>query len=129
MPGYGDLFVGGIKPIVSAALEVSHRLAVGTGSLTWMTVHNYNATARTVLLLDTASVTQPANGAVTPIWAYPIAGSTATGPGAFGVDFTNPPIQFVNGLWVIMTTSLTTPFTLTAAGASDGYFSAGVNLA
>lgn len=118
----GDLLYTGVKPVVSTALEGSHRLAVGSGSIYTLTTHNYNATARTILLFDSATL--PANGGVTPIWAFPIAALSTT-PGTVTVSWSDIPLGFVNGLWVCLSTVLTTPFTLTLAGV-DGFFSAQV---
>ncbi len=125
MPSPGDLYVGGIKPVVSSALTSAFQLsAKGPGVLYDLTALNFNATARMVLLLD--QVPSPANASgtsVSPIWFYPIAG-LATTPGPVGLGYFVPPIQFVNGLWVILSTVLTTPYTATTSTTADGAFSA-----
>lgn len=121
MPTFPELLIGGVAPIVSATLEVSHQLATKSGSISSLTAHNYNASARMVLLIDSA--TAPTAGAVTPIWAFPIA-ALATTPGTVDEKWNSGTLQFKNGLWVGLSTVLTTPFTLTLAGANDGFFSA-----
>lgn len=126
MPNIGDLAVGGIRPIVSVALEAQHQMALGSGVLYNLTVLNYGAAANLVLLLDqTASPAGYSGTAVTPIWAYPIAASAAGGPGLLTVGgaFLTPPIAFRNGLWVMLSSGLTTPFSATS-GTASGYFSA-----
>ncbi len=121
MASIGDLIIGGHTPIVSQTFEVSHQLAkTGPGQVYDLTAHNYNASVRMVLLLD--QIAAPVNGAVTPIFAWPIAGSTAGGPGTFSLAYLVPPLRFLNGLWVILSTVMTTPFTLTTAGATDAYY-------
>lgn len=136
MPGYGDIFVGGLPPTTSPALANGLQLAGKTGAITWLTVHNYNAAARMVLLLSALPANNPNpivyNGiAVSPIWAYPISGASGGIPGTLPVDWTNPPVQFTGQLWVVLSTVLTTPYTCTTSTSSpgDGYFAAGVNLA
>lgn len=123
MPTFPELMIGGIAPVYSTALEAAHQLATKSGSIETLTVLNTNATARFVLLLD--QLTSPAGQttlAVTPIWAFPVNGLSTT-PGTLSVDWTVGTMQFKNGLWVVLSTVLTTPFSLTTAGA-DGYFSA-----
>lgn len=124
MPGYADLFVGGIKPGQSTALENSHRIAVGTGALTTLSVLNFDTTARLILLFDTASATQPTNGAgATPVYFFPIAAGTSNGPAqGLGFDWTIPPLQFTNGLWIVVSSTITTPFTLTAVTTNQCCF-------
>lgn len=126
MPNIGDLAVGGIRPVVSPALQAALQLAIGSGVVYNLVVLNYAAAASQVLLLDqTASPAGYSGTAVTPIWAFPIAASTAAGPGTLGGGaFLTPPIAFRNGLWVMLSTVITSPFTATAAGATAGYFSA-----
>lgn len=121
MPDFPELLIGGVAPVVSTALEANHQLATKSGSISSLTVHNYAGSARLVLLIDSA--TTPANGAVTPIWAFPIA-ALATTPGTVDRNWIAGTLQFKNGLWVGLSTVLTTPFTLTLAGATDGFFSA-----
>lgn len=124
--GIGDLYVGGLTPVVSTALEVSHQLASVGGSITALTIHNYSGSPAMVMLLDQTAA--PTNGSVTPIWAYPIAGTSANGPGALSPDWTFAPLGFVHGLYVVLSTVTTTPFTLTQTTAV-GFFSATVNTA
>lgn len=126
MPGVGDLLVGGINPIPSTQLENSHQLAIGTGSLNWLVALNFAGSARLILLID--SLAAPVAGPVAPDWFEPIA-ALATTPGVLARTWTTAPLQFEAGLWVVMSTTLTTPFTYVVAGATDGAFSAGINLA
>lgn len=129
MPGIGDAIVGGIFPVVSAALEKVHQLAIGTGCVTSLTVHNYNATARTILLLDqTATPIAFSTTAVTPIWAMPVAGLSTT-PGFVDKDWTVAPLQFKNGLWIVLSTVLNNPFSCTTTGTADLFVSATINQA
>lgn len=129
MPSVGDIFVGGIAPVVSQKLEQDHQLATKTGSLTSLTVHNYNATARMILLLDqTADPTLYVAQAVLPIWFMPISGLSTT-PGFVDKDWTVAPLQFKNGLWIVLSTVLTTPFSCTTTATNDLAMSGSVNLA
>ena len=128
MPNVGDLLIGGSLPIASIALEGAHQLATKTGSISLITVLNYNATPRHVLFLDQlASPAAYSTQAVTPIWFYAVAGLASNLPGFFKIDFANAPIQFKNGLWVVMSSVNTTPFSCTTV-AADMAMSALVNL-
>jgi hypothetical protein len=126
----GDLFIGGHTPVVSTALEPSHRLlATGPGALYDLTVLNFNASARLVLVIDSNSLTAPTtiDGVSNRlIWSFPVAGLSTT-PGPLAAAWEIPPMRFLNGLWVALSTTLTTPFTIVAAG-NDGFFSALVGL-
>ena len=121
MASVGDLYIGGLDAFASPSLENFRQVKVaGPICLYSLTAHNYNATARMILLIDSA--TQPVNGAVTPKWAWPIAASTAAGPGVVSAEWAIPPLKFINGMWVCLSTVLTTPFTLTFPVTNDGYF-------
>jgi hypothetical protein len=123
----GDLYISGIKPVVSTALEASHRLsATGPGVLYYLNAQNYNATGRLLLLIDSASASVPTTTAGL-IWVGVMAGLSTVPVGPINHLVGVPPIQFVNGLWAVLTTSLTTPYTVTAAGA-DMFISALVQL-
>jgi len=118
----GDLYITGIKPVASAALEASHRLsAVGPGVLYDLNVQNYNATGRLLLLIDSSSASAPTT-ATGLIYVLPLPG-LSTLPTRADQGWEVPPLQFVNGLWAVLTTSLTTPFTVSAAG-NDMFISA-----
>ena len=128
MANIGDLIVGGVYPVVSGALGKGLELSTKAGELHAITIHNYNATARMVLLLDqTADPTSYSAQAVTPLWALPITGSGTGGPGYITADWTTVPLAFKNGLWVLLSTVLTTPFSATATGTADGFFSAQID--
>lgn len=120
----GDLYITGIKPVVSNQLEPNHQLsAKGPGVLYNLNVQNYNATGRLLLLIDSASVGAPTGIATgTLLYVLPLPG-LSTLPTRADQVWHIPPIAFVNGLWAVLTTSLTTPYTITAAG-NDMYISA-----
>lgn len=122
----GDLYVNGLTPIVSSALGTTTQVATVGGSITALSVLNFGTTALMVLVVDTTTVPSP--GAVAPIWAQPIAGTSSTGPGAMSADWSFAPLGFNKGLCVLLSTVTTTPFTYTAATAV-GFFSATVNTA
>lgn len=126
MANIGDLYVGGLKPVVSTALEASHQLsATGPGVLYYLNAQNYNLAGRILLLIDSSSTTVPTT-ATGLIWATPLPPSSAAA-NQFVTRMDNnwnvPPMQFVNGLWAVLTTTLTTPFTVTAA-SNDMFISA-----
>lgn len=126
MANIGDLYITGIKPVVSTALEANHRLsATGPGVLYYLNAQNYNLSGRLVLLIDSSSATAPTT-ATGLLWAGVLpaaqpAGNNPVTPKDMVWDV--PPMQFINGLWVVLSTILTTPFTIAAATA-DGFFSA-----
>ena len=125
MASVGDLLIGGLESSKTTALANAFQIkANGPVSLSTLTVHNYNASARMVLLLDLVlapSVTVPQAGAYFPVYAFPIAASTTAGPGAFTFQWAPFPLKFVSGCWVVLSTTLTSPFVLTYSGTSDGY--------
>lgn len=119
MPGVGDALIGGIKPVVTTALTGAFNIsAKGPGALTALTVMNFDTGGgRMVLLLDqVASPAAFSATAVTPIWFWFLAAASSTVPTAVAADWTVAPLQFVNGLWVVLSTVLTTPFSCTTAG-------------
>jgi len=123
VPNVGDLFVGGVRPTLSGALLPAFQIEDECGALYDITILNFSASARLVMLLDQlASPIGAVGQAVNPLWVYPIAGSTAFGPGTLPVGYLIPPLQFLNGLWAVLSTNLTNPYSLTTTATNDGAF-------
>jgi hypothetical protein len=130
MPNRLDNF-NGIKEVVSTVLENSHILITpttfGIGGpfvLTYLQAFNFD-TSNPYMILVFDATTVPANGTVTPAyWTYvPVA--TSTVPGFIGVEYFYPK-RFTNGIVVAGSTTVTTPFTLALATASELAFDAQV---
>lgn len=123
MPNFGDIQVGGLPNGQSTALETAHQIAIGPGQLWSLTALNFSTSnAGMILLLDqTASPTGYSSTAVTPIYFAPIAvGSATNGPGMLAPAGI-PAVYFTNGLWVLLSSVVTTPFTATAMGANGAF--------
>ena len=126
---FADIYVGGIPITKSTSTQgligYFQLSAKGPGQLWSLSVLNYDTSnAKTVMLLDqTASPASYSTTTVAPIFAAPIAvGSATTGPGYFSPGGL-PPIQFINGLWVVLSTVLTSPYSCTTdSGANGAYF-------
>ena len=94
----------------SLALEASHRGLAGAGFLFSFSVLNTNASAQYIQLHD--SFNAPGSGAV-PSVVYTVAGSSN-----LVVAYTVPGRPFVQGLWIV---NSSTSATLTA-GSADCFF-------
>ncbi|MGH8011352.1 MAG: hypothetical protein ACREQ4_02475 [Candidatus Binataceae bacterium] len=106
-----NLELGPILKGASAALESNHVLKASPGRIFKLTVaHTYTTSGVWVLLFDTAAV--PADGAVTPDWAFPLAAATSQAQGG-NIDWNSYPREMVHGICVALS-SATSPFTLTS---------------
>ena len=127
MPNLGDLYIGGIPVTSSPSPLIGYfqLSATGPGAIYSLTVLNFDTSnAKMVMLLDqTANPSGYSTTAVQSIFSGPIAaGSSSTGPGYFSPG-QFPPMQFKNGLWVVLSTVLTTAFSCTTdSGANGQYF-------
>lgn len=118
MANIGDLLVGGLLPVTTQALANRLQHSAAPGALSEFTVLNFDTTTGyLILLLD--QVATPANGAVIPIDQFFVGPATSTVPGMLGVSYTPYPMGFKNGLWIVGSTTLTTPYTL-ATGTNSG---------
>lgn len=123
MPNFGDIQVGGLPLGQSAKLETGHQIAIGPGQLWSLTALNFNTSnAGLILLLDqTADPTGYSSTTVAPIYANVIAvGSATNGPGVLAPAGI-PALYFTNGLWVLLSSVITTPFTATAMGPNGAF--------
>lgn len=105
--------------IVSSALEAGHILKSGPGIIRTLTVLNFGTDPALIHLLDTATV--PANGTIAPKWSHPIAPAGSDGPGSETFSWLADPFQFTTGIVAILSTNITTPFTLAKTSNKDFY--------
>lgn len=113
-----NIAMWGLAPVNSTAAEGSHVLCTGPCNLYNVTV-TIGATSGWLLLFDATAA--PADGAVTPIWWFPVA-SNATNGGATANWGPGPPLGTTTGLTAVFST--TGPFTKTVSATAA--FSAGV---
>lgn len=109
--------IDALTTVASSALEASHILKGSQGNLYYLTV-DIGAASGYLLLFDAAAV--PADGAVLPVYAIPIASNGTLG--YLTLDWTMPPVHFANGIVAVF--SSTGPFTKT--GSATAAFFAGV---
>ena len=123
MAGVEDLVVGGLLGAASGALENRHQILTKGGAVYRIKVINFDTAGILCLLLDQTAT--PSNGAVTPVDCFFIGAGSATIP-TF-VDYVYPayaPMQMANGLWMVASTVLTTPFSLTQSASGKTFFAA-----
>jgi hypothetical protein len=135
------MYIGGLPPDVSG-LTPAFQVKTANGqpsTLYDLTVHNYNSSPRMLILLDQAAtpinynaqalgpcpVSGPnVNGSVinSVMWAFPVAGLTNSIPGTLSLAYLIPPLRFRVGIWAVLSTVMTTPFTCTTTTTNDGFF-------
>lgn len=114
MPNWLDLQVGGIYPTASGALCNQLQVATGPGQLFYWSIGNASGSAAGLyLLIDYANgTTPPNNGTVSPLdWMY--VASTSSGTTTTSRSYAPVPLYFKNGLWIMASSNLTSPYTLT----------------
>jgi hypothetical protein len=125
----------GLTTVASQALENSHVLVTpstfgfgGPFVLDNLTVFNFDtATGYMILIFDSTSVPNNASPVVpVPVyWAF-VGVATASVPTFVGIDWTQVALKCKNGITVVGSSILTTPFNLTAATNSKLAFLAQV---